>query len=167
MGITDDICEPRYKFAKSKAQETFNFIPNNDLPVDLESLATALGIILNPADITIDGLSRVDSNGTCLIVYSVAISDLRRRFTIAHELGHILLEHISIGGDSSQISKGSQEKEANCFAGELLIPAKDIKKYFKENPNVTIDDIQKRYLVSKEAAFVAINGNRLLNKLSC
>lgn len=43
---------------------------------------------------------------------------VRRRFTIAHEIGHLLLGHTCEGQDRSS----NKETEANCFAAELLAP---------------------------------------------
>ena len=53
-----------------------------------------------------------------IIVYNDApyISEARRRFTLAHELGHYTLSH-RVNGDK-------QEEEANCFARNLLAPRK-------------------------------------------
>lgn len=69
----------------------------------------------------------------------------RRRFTIAHEIGHLLMGHTCNPED-----KGStKEIESNQFAAELLIPLTAIKKDFKDSPN--LDELSKRYAVSKEA----------------
>jgi len=43
-----------------------------------------------------------------------AIPAARKRFTIAHELGHYVLKH-KVDGDK-------EEREANCFARNLLAP---------------------------------------------
>lgn len=167
MGIADEICEPRYKLAKEKAKETYKRCVNGSIPVVLKDVVKELGIIVKPAEISADGFSRVDDSGMFLILFKRSVSDVRRRFTIAHEIGHILLEHISIGGDSSQVSHGSQEKEANCFAGELLVPSSNLKLYFKQNKEeVTVEDVKNRYWVSKGVAFRAVDGNGLLNKLN-
>ena len=90
---------------------------------------------------------------------------VRRRFTVAHEIGHIVLEHIPREGVSEQVSKNAQEKEANVFASELLIPRADLKK-FVANKDKSLSDIKNRYEVSKEAATYAVmNTKGLLNKL--
>ena len=92
------------------------------------------------------------------------MSTERKRFTVAHEIGHIVLEHITFNGQSSQYSSHSQEKEADCFAGNLLVPIDDLKSYMK-NKDKTIEEIMNRYWVSKSVAGIAIKSNRLLNKL--
>ena len=74
----------------------------------------------------------------------------RQRFTIAHELGHLLLRHTKGYGVFNLDSKDVNEKEANIFAAELLIPSNmlknDIRKRIKD-PKV----LARRYEVSIEA----------------
>lgn len=56
-------------------------------------------------------------NGRYIIVYndSPRIGAARRRFTLAHELGHYALRHSEEGNEV-------EEKEADCFARNLLAP---------------------------------------------
>ena len=65
-----------------------------------------------PDDITGLSVTRGDSK---LILYRDGMQIGRRNFTIAHELGHLLLKHSS--------SDASAEREANLFAESLLIPS--------------------------------------------
>jgi len=49
-----------------------------------------------------------------LICYQSTMPPQRRRFTLAHELAHVLLEH---DGEGSTV-----DREANCFAQHLICP---------------------------------------------
>lgn len=60
-----------------------------------------------------DGFT-VRQNGRSVIVYNEALPRTRQRFTIAHELGHIVLGHES---DDKE-----KDDEADCFARNLLMP---------------------------------------------
>ncbi len=60
-----------------------------------------------------DGFT-VRQNGRAVIVYNEALPETRRRFTIAHELGHIVLGH--------DCDDRERDAEANCFARNLLMP---------------------------------------------
>lgn len=75
-----------------------------------------------------DGVSLMTDKGTPIIIINKNFSNDRKRFTIAHELGHILM-HIT--GDFP-IPKHRDEKrkeiEANRFASEFLMPEEEIKK---------------------------------------
>ncbi len=65
-----------------------------------------------PADA--DGIT-VRASGMNIILYNDKVrNDGRRNWTIAHELGHVLLSH-------TEVSKRN-EHEADAFAAELLIP---------------------------------------------
>jgi Zn-dependent peptidase ImmA (M78 family) len=162
--VTANITEPRYKFAQSKANEIWEKFVDKNIPVKLNDIVKGMDIAVKEDDLSMDGVARMDKSGIAFILYKKAMSDERKRFTVAHELGHIILEHITFGGDSSQLSSKSQEQEANQFAGSLLIPLKDLKTFMK-NEDKTLDDIVKRYWVSRDAAGIAVKSNRLLNKL--
>lgn len=59
----------------------------------------------------------------------------RKRFSIAHELGHFVLDHIKSiqracsDEDMRSWYTNSQETQANFFAGELLLPKKLVEKH--------------------------------------
>lgn len=162
--VADDILKPKIKNAQLKATEIWNNFCDKKIPVQLNDIIQKLGIKIKSEDLTIDGLTRMSNDGICCIWYSKNISVVRQRFTVAHEIGHIVLEHTSIFGDCDQFSKKSQEKEANSFAGELLVPSSDIKKFVKEK-SPTIQNIIDRYRISQDVAFIAIQNNGLLNKI--
>lgn len=70
-------------------------------------------------------------------------------FTMAHELGHIVLGHFfpNTYDNSTCITNRRLEEEANIFADELLMPTAHII-----NKNMTPEQICKTYLVSESAA---------------
>lgn len=74
----------------------------------------------------------------------------RDRFTLAHELGHLVLHQDADMGlrRAKQSDKAYEcsEWQANCFAGELLIPHTHINK------SDSIEDIMDRFRVSYQAA---------------
>ena len=84
----------------------------------------------------------------------------RQTFTIAHELGHYILEHEEnkIGvllryPEIRNKNKDPLEQEANCFAAELLVP-RDMLKKVKSEYNLSqkddIDILARLFGVSKE-----------------
>ena len=90
----------------------------------------------------------------------------RQRYTLAHELGHYLLRHVSkfhldLGGDLSPNASGEHpdynwraERAANEFAASLLMPATIIRRAAAETTNIST--LASRYKVSP-----AIMGSRL------
>jgi len=160
----DDLFEPRYLLAKTKAFEVWKNLARSNIPVVLNDIVKALAITTKEEDLSLDGFSRMDNEGVCFIMYKRNSAIVRKRFTVAHEIGHILLEHISFGEDTSQHSNKSQEQEANAFARELLVPSKDLKSFMK-NKDKTIEDVMSHYKVSNYVASFAITCNKLVNKV--
>lgn len=93
------------------------------------------------------------------IMYNDTLTSIERiRFTIAHELGHIFLLHlteeksrISRHGLLSESEYDYLETEANFFATELLSP----KKLFK--PNYTPKIVSKLFNVSMDSSIKGID----------
>ncbi len=91
-------------------------------PTDLESLKYRLNIKEFCAeDVPFSGELR--RNGKRLkIIYSIHLSEERRRFTIAHEMGHALLEKT---GRNCPKSGSDIERLCDMLAAEILMP-KDV-----------------------------------------
>lgn len=73
--------------------------------------------------------------------YLIALDDVnydlsRQRFTLAHELGHIFLQHHT---KYKYLSDYVKEKSADAFAGELLMPRDIMYKTAKFPPNYVLN----------------------------
>lgn len=79
--------------------------------------------------------------GYVYILYNNDLPTSRIRFSLAHEIGHIILQHQARGIDN-------YEREANMFAARLLMPMCIIKKLNIQSPN----DLAKTFKVSLESA---------------
>ena len=102
------------------------------LPIDLDQIMASLSIKAVAVSLVrqrgvvvpegIDGFTviRGGDRAQYLLVYRDDISFERLRWTLAHELGHILLGHLRSGRRAA--GHGRQEEEANYFAKELLMP---------------------------------------------
>jgi Zn-dependent peptidase ImmA (M78 family)/transcriptional regulator with XRE-family HTH domain len=67
----------------------------------------------------------------------------RHRYTVAHELGHILMHHDVAPGDLAQ------EREANTFAAELLTPIDQIAEELPTRLQMRhLDELSRRWGVS-------------------
>ncbi len=87
-----------------------------------------------------------------LIILNSTDTWTRQRFTLAHELGHLLLGHqgipLACGGRHSNI-----ECEANRFAGRLLMPEILLHEYIAEHRNWTAEKIASAFEVSPAAVY--------------
>lgn len=88
------------------------------------------------------GLS-VFINNSYLILYDDTLSEGAKRFTIAHEIGHIFLNHFS--GD---VKSDSIETQASMFAARLLMPM----CVLYECKIDTVEELENLCSVSKVAA---------------
>lgn len=123
----------KYKQARDAAWQCLIDTGTVSLPVKTLKIAEHFGISVvnnNDADLLGEkeyGCSMVGSDGRWTIVYKDSDTPGRVRFTLAHELGHILLGHeIEAGfGHYRRItpSKPINETQADEFAARLLAPA--------------------------------------------
>lgn len=121
-----------YKNARNAAWKCLIDFKVNALPVDLQHIASKANIrILRNADIHVlqpseSGLSLYDGQ-QWFVVFDETDSRQRRRFTVAHEFGHIFLGH-ALREDNRFArtfvkDKPVYETEADIFASRLLAPA--------------------------------------------
>ena len=105
-------------------------------PTDLHGIASRLGIPIIEESIGGSGALRRTPDGL-QIVCNPKQRLPRRRFTIAHELGHAIIE---TSGDSFNQNTKETERLCDLFAVELLMP----ERYFREHlpQNVTLTGIR-------------------------
>ncbi len=121
---------------------------SKDEPVkNIFSMLESHGILIYEIDEIekFDGVSFISDKGFAIIIVNKNFSNDRKRFTIAHELGHILLHNennfpISLYRD--------KEKEANEFASELLMPENEIKNSLKNLKLSDLSDLKRYWLTS-------------------
>lgn len=120
--------------------------------------------------------------GKYLIIYNDTIlTEERQRFTLAHELGHIICGHFELIEDLMHLPDYKHEileKEANAFASELLAPTSllktnistgNIKSWHgvKENFSVSCQEAQilfERAYFPSNNAISLYRCNEILNK---
>jgi hypothetical protein len=95
-------------------------------PIDVSALAFSMGVDVRYVSRSAwDGAVESDADGTARIYVNTDSSPIRQRFTVAHELGHLLLhEPGSVFRDNFATDAGGiREIQANRFAFSLLIPS--------------------------------------------
>lgn len=130
-----------YKSARDKAWKILLRHHISSLPVDVFDLCKKSGVLLRTykegyTTIQSFGLGRhmkndgftAKINGRYIIFYDDTVCPTSRmKFTIAHEIGHIAMRHVSdsatVWNRSEEQAPNRQETQANVFASRLLAPA--------------------------------------------
>lgn len=108
------------------------------------------------------GISFQTKSGEWLIVYDDTATTGRKRFTVAHELGHILLGHpLREGEQHTRVfskDRPEVEKEADMFAARILSPACVLWALDLHTP----EEIAERCQISLTAAQVRADRMKIL-----
>jgi Zn-dependent peptidase ImmA (M78 family) len=147
-------------------------------PVDVDRVARKLGLRIACADLG-DGVSGVliSKGDSSDVIVQESDPPNRRRFTIAHEIGHFVLRHqfepgehvhvdrghlITLRNSRSSTGEDAKEIEANQFAAALLMPSKLIAARIKKlgvrsllDYHVTL--LAKEFQVSEQAMTIRLS----------
>lgn len=109
----------------------------------------AHGIIVIPFEFgtdKIDGLSTITEKNHVLMFINKMMPNDRIRYSMAHELGHIVmhLEH-------APRAASAVEEEADEFASELLMPCDEMKKQLQDLRLESLPILKKKWKVSMRA----------------
>lgn len=140
------------------------------LPVPVTRVAEFLGIFVEerPLDDKISGFAFNQMGKKFAVVNSLHAMN-RKRFTLAHEIGHHVLHEDELTGrvhvdhgpilmrdDAASQGNRLMEIEANAFAAELLMPTELISSHLPQGFDIedraTISQLAEKFGVS-EAAF--------------
>lgn len=130
-------------------------IQQGEYPVPLVRIANALGYTVstfNPTfeTLAISGAVLYDKK---LILLNSTELNIRQNFTLAHEIGHIVLEHRNNGAiidkreDILSPSLNSAEWDANEFAAELLMPEQEFQRKWSSS-NRSIEETARYFQTS-------------------
>lgn len=138
-------------------------------PVPVEKIAKALGAVVrfSPLDEELSGMVYI-KDGVPVIGVNALHHPNRQRFTIAHEIGHLVM-HRDLISESVHVDKQFRilmrnsnsasgleaiEVQANQFAAELLIPSSmfDLMKITASDidDDAPLDELAKKFRVSKQ-----------------
>lgn len=146
------------------AEKLLKSADEKEPPVDVEKIAESCGLIVQEWDF-VDEVSAVliDAPDFSVIGVNEQHKPNRRRFSIAHELGHFVMGHTDdlfieflapelFQEQSPQ--RVDQEREANWFAADLLMPKSWIEKDWRQSYDLT--EMAKKYMVSEQAMWIRL-----------
>jgi Zn-dependent peptidase ImmA (M78 family) len=91
--------------------------------------AAGVTVLRWPLDsVQVDAIATWPENSAPVILIGEHVPAERQRFTMAHELGHAVM-HDQAGSDE-------QERQADAFAGEFLLPAKRLRASWPADPSL-------------------------------
>jgi Zn-dependent peptidase ImmA (M78 family) len=171
------------QFARRKAEQLIERFNIMTPPVDAKGIAKRLGLPVLSSDLgeDVSGLLISDGDHSCIAVRN---NDpvVRQRFTIAHEIGHFLLQHQLEKGEHVHVDRGNfiskrglrsaagidpKEIEANQFAANLLMPAVLLRQAISElRRDVLLDQhvqlLADTFQVSEQAMTIRLDTLGLL-----
>ena len=165
--------KPRYGYAREIARKVIKDCCGAYPPVDLKSILVQKGYEYIEVDNFLDDVDalflRNENDGKIYAAVNANHHVHRQRFSLAHEFGHILMNHdinyyrpyITIDDPPTEKThtnaEAAFEKEANAFAGELLVPLEMLKKEIKKAPD--IKQLSKIFWVSSQVASIAVSNH--------
>ncbi len=120
-------CKPDYKRAEREALNILYQMGYDEPPVNPIKIAESLGFEVEEA-ILKDDVSGMYDYETKTIYYNHNDAPTRQAFTVAHELGHILLHQEYVSSKEYKVLLRSPHKddkyelEADAFAANLMMP---------------------------------------------
>lgn len=136
------------------------------LPVDVRALlekAERIRLEEAPLDNLSGEVERTD-DGNYIIRINAGDGEQRKRFTMAHEFGHVALGHLERNGNKflrDPAERGTpfdykpEERDANLFAAELLMPSQVVRDAI-HNGHKDIVDLAELFHVSRQAMRVRL-----------
>jgi hypothetical protein len=123
-------------------------------PVIVHTIARQLGFTVKPSDRL--GSLRARLVGT-LIEVNADEPPVAQRFSVAHELGHHFLGTQHGNGETA-------EREADAFAGELLVPGPMLREAMRTTTNAV--ELRALFKVSSEVLEIAARTHALADRLT-
>ena len=156
---------------EQRAMEVLKRHGLHSIPVDPVVLANSEGIKVHNAQFSEEGVSGMVAKrgGDLTLLVNQNDPPYRKRFTIAHELGHHFLHLVADGEfvdtvrdlfrDTEHEKDLSDEKraevQANRFAAALLMPKELVEEAWKKSPSLS--DLARMFNVSEQAMGIRLN----------
>jgi Zn-dependent peptidase ImmA (M78 family) len=172
------------KYVRMQAENVADLYGRGEVPINVEAIAQALGLAVLHKDLGPEVSGVLVTNGaTAQVCVQKKDSPVRKRFTIAHEIGHHFLRHQFESGEHVHVDKGNyisqrgprasegidfKEIEANQFAASLLMPTKALRQKISKLPGATplldhhVTLLAKEFGVSEQAMTIRLTGLGLL-----
>lgn len=144
--------------AAQKIVKKYNYTKDT-LPVDVRQIMLDMGIVVHEKELPDEISGVLDTTSEKPIVLIQKSHDKKRkRFSLAHELGHFILnsssgsihldKHTYFRSNLSSSGIDTDEKKANRFAAELLMPTHILLELLREDITDLIDSDESESLIA-------------------
>lgn len=143
------------------ARSLFHLLDITSTPVDLEPICKYFNIAVKRVDLALVLGVLIKDRIMPVIAVNKNMTLPRQRFTLAHELGHFIMPHNSPIFACRDAQVNRWEREANRFAGELLMPQPLVERLwrkYEDNPEHRMDILAARLSVSGQALAIRLRG---------
>jgi Zn-dependent peptidase ImmA (M78 family) len=155
------LSDDRVSYARVRKQASGLLADQQTAPVDLKPILEKLAIELREMDLPDDvsGILLRDGDRKVVVV-NAKHPGHRQRFTIAHEIGHLVLHpgqdvhvddgfRINLRDGRSASADDVEEVEANAFAANLLMPLEWVRSAMRSDSIDFNDDSEIRRLADQ------------------
>ncbi|MGV2982070.1 XRE family transcriptional regulator [Microbacterium sp. AGC85] len=142
----------------------------NDLGLGIDPITNLIAVLEDAGaiivrwpleSIRVDAVAAWPVNSAPVILVGEHVTAERQRFTMAHELGHAVM-HIH---DHVEEATAGQEKEADSFAGEFLLPWVALRKEWPTPPTLdALVTLKRRWGISLAALIHRAHDTGLLTE---
>jgi len=170
---------PRFQFARRKAEDLIRSVGVTSAPVPIEKIAKKLGAELRfePFEGELSGMVHRPKKTAAIIGINSLHPKTRQRFTIAHEIAHLVLHsdeefhvdnrYLGFRNDRSSQAIDDREIEANQFAAALLMPQtlvfSDVGVLPDDiEPEQAVEELAAKYQVSQQAMTIRLHALGIL-----
>ena len=156
----------------NKAQEVLNTYWDGSLPINVREIARRMGInVVEDPSMDASGMIEISHDDSATITIKSTEFGPRQSFTLAHEIGHYALGHVSLNNrllrdEASNFMTGTfqpVEREANQFAAALLMPAQMLQIAIKQG-HTSITGLARLFGVSEVAMKWRLVNLKLINE---
>lgn len=136
------------------------YLQSQTIPVDVVRLAGQIGIDIQLTDLgNFSGYYMSAPNGAYMVI-NQKHPDVRRRWTIAHEIGHHVMPSTREATPYSIRCYSARERTCNRFAALLLMPEDEVRRrlplYLRHTWDETAKEMGRHFDVSSQAALVRL-----------
>lgn len=146
--------------ARFRAENDLGIAPIADVVAIIEQTQDVDVAVLDVDDTDEHGLTMVDpERGATVVAVACSAHPMRWRSTLAHELGHLILEDHNLGDPGTLAANTPVEQRAQAFARHLLLPMEAIDRFIAHvgmRDLAALSDLVQRFQVSPAIAAIQL-----------